>query len=460
MSNICVIGAGYVGLVTAACFAELGHQVCCLEIDPDKVNSLQRGKLPVYEPELLDLWQRHYCSGRLSITGNYQEGLRGKDFAFITVGTPSTSNGNPDLSWVRSAARSIAESASSPMTVVIKSTVPVGTAEMVAGIICCNKQPSDFPVVSNPEFLREGLAVYDFMHPTRVVVGARSAEAAKAVAALYEGLNSPIIFCDPGTSEMSKYVSNAILASRISFINEIALLCDKLGVDVKRVAQVAGMEPRCGDGYLGAGLGFGGSCLPKDLRALIHVAEKQGAAIPMIRAIMQINRGQPHIVINKLQRLIGPLNGKTVGILGLSFKPNSDDMREASSISVVALLQGRGCRVKAYDAAAMDTAEKLLHGVKFCASPYEVAEESDALVLVTEWEEFKRLDMERIRCSMKTPVLVDGRNLYEPADMAAVGFVYEGIGRCGFSPKQPHLVSNETAMPIRGAGKEMIAISE
>ncbi len=430
MSNISVIGAGYVGLVTAACFAELGHKVKLIEINPDRVNSLQSGIMPVAEEGLPELWERHYKEGRLSVTNDYAQGLADSEFAFITVGTPSASNGKPDLKWVQSAAKSIADTASSPLIIVLKSTVPIGTADIVSGILSRHcRNGYDFPVVSNPEFLREGIAVHDFMHPFRVVVGSYNQDAINAVAKLYESLNSPLITCDNRTAEMSKYASNVFLATRISFINEIALLCDEYGVDVKKVAKITGMEPRCGDGYLGAGLGWGGSCLPKDVRGLIHMAKTHKVATPLLCAVEQINEQQPQLVIDKLQRLIGSLEGKTVGLLGLSFKPDSDDMREARSLLVIKLLEENGCNIRAYDPLAMETTAGFFPDVTYCADAYEVAAGSDALILVTEWDEFKELDMEKVVSLMNRPVMVDGRNLYDPDDMVAAGFIYEGIGR-------------------------------
>ncbi len=438
VKSISVIGAGYVGLVTAACFAELGHRVTLLEIDGERLNALEQGVLPVHEPDLPELWQRHWAGGRLRLTSDYEQGLDGSEFVFIAVGTPSTRNGRPDLRWVRSAARGIAEAANGPIIVVNKSTVPVGTADLVAGIIARYKRSNhNFAVVSNPEFLREGLAVFDFLHPIRVVVGSADVNAAQAVAQLYEPLGCPIILCDARTAELSKYASNAFLAARISFINEIALLCDKLGVNVVDVARVVGMEPRCGDGYLGAGLGWGGSCLPKDVRGLIYMAASRGVSAPLIRSVLRVNLRQPRMVVAKLQKLLGSTKGKTVGILGLSFKPNSDDMREASSLSVISLLQEQGCRIKAYDPVAMKTAAKLMPTVTYCADAYEVAEGSDALILVTEWDEFKELDMRRISSSMNCPILIDGRNLYDPEQMIKAGFIYEGVGRGEISRKQP-----------------------
>lgn len=438
MKNISVIGGGYVGLVTAACFAELGHKVSLLEIDPGKLNSLGHGVIPISEPGLPELWKSNQAEGRICVTSNYIQGLLGADFVFIAVGTPSTRNGKPDLKWVRSAAKSIAEAASGPLTVVIKSTVPVGTADLVADILACHgRNGYSFPVVSNPEFLREGLAVFDFMNPTRIVVGGTNQSATDAVAELYATIDSPTIMCDNRTAEMSKYASNVFLATRISFINEIALLCEEYGVDVTKVARVAGLEPRCGDGYISAGLGWGGSCLPKDVRGLIYMAETRKVPFPLVRAVERINHRQPLLVVEKLQRLVGSLEGKTIGVLGLSFKSGSDDMREARSILVISLLEEYGCQVKAYDPVAMEIAAKLMPQVIYCNDAYEVASGSDALILVTEWDEFRELNMERIATSMKRPILIDGRNFYNPEEMVQNGFMYEGIGRNGIVLKKP-----------------------
>ena len=430
MSNISVIGAGYVGLVTAACFAELGHKVSLLEIDPERLSALERGEMPISEPGLAEFWQRHQAEGRICVTGSYIRGLLGAEFVFIAVGTPSTRSGKPDLKWVRLAARSIAEAASGPLVVVLKSTVPVGTADMVAGILRrYGRNGHRFPVVSNPEFLREGAAVYDFMNPTRIVVGALEAGVADGVVRLYQSLDSPVIVCDNRSAEMSKYVANVFLATRISFINEIARLCDAYGVDVVQVEKVVEKEPRCGKGYLRAGLGWGGSCLPKDVRGLIHIAKSRGVPLPLVRTVQQINQRQPQLIIEKLRRLLGSLEGKTVGVLGLSFKPDSDDMREACSLSVVACLEEQGCRVKAYDPLAMESASRLMHEVTYCADAYEVARGSDALILVTGWDEFRKLDMKKMTHLMRHAVLVDSQNFYNPDEMIQAGFIYEGVSR-------------------------------
>ncbi len=430
MSNISVIGAGYVGLVTAACFAEMGNRVTLIEIDEQKVHNLNQGILPVHEADLPRLWQQNWSLGRLHVTGSYAEGLKDSEFTFIAVGTPSAANGKPDLKWVRLAAKSLAENASGPLIVVMKSTVPVGTADMVAKILEREKKISfDFPIVSNPEFLREGVAVYDFMNPTRIVVGSADKSAVEAVSRLYASIHSPLYTCDNRTAEMSKYASNVFLANRISFMNEIALLCDELGVDVVQVSKIVGHEPRCGEGYLSAGLGWGGSCLPKDVKGLLYMGKSHGVSLPIITATQQINQRQIQVPVHKLQRLLGPLNGKTIGILGLAFKPDSDDLREASSLSLISLLLEYGCQIKAYDPVAMEGAAKLRPAVTYCGNSYAVAENSDALILVTEWDEFRKLDLPRLAGLMRSPIMIDGRNFYNPDQLVEAGFIYEGIGR-------------------------------
>jgi UDPglucose 6-dehydrogenase len=401
-----VIGGGYVALVTAAGFAELGHRVSLLETDPAKLAALERGILPVGEPGLPELWQRNQAEGRIRVTGSYMPGLLGAEFVFIALGIPSTSTGKPDLKSLRLAAENIAQVAREPLVVVLKSTVPVGTADITAGTLtrhCQNRH--GLPVVSNPEFLREGLAVFDFFHPIRVIVGSSDKSATEAVARLYEPLDAPVIMCDNRTAEMSKYASNGFLATRISFMNEMALLCDAYGVDVMRVADIMEMDPRFGRGYLNAGLGWGGSYLPKDVRGLIYMAKNHGIPMKLVRAAQQINQRQPQLLIRKL--------------------------REARSLSIIALLEEQGCRIRAYDPLAMETAAKLMHEVTYCADAYEVAKGSDALIIVTEWDEFRELDMQVIASLMNRRILIDGRNLYDPDAMIQAGFMYEGIGHRG-----------------------------
>ncbi|OGO20820.1 MAG: hypothetical protein A2144_03480 [Chloroflexi bacterium RBG_16_50_9] len=445
MTTISVIGAGYVGLVTAACFAELGHRVNLLEIDHERLNALERGILPISEPNLPEVWQRNLAEGRIRVTGNYIEGLLNSRFAFIAVGTPSTKNGKPNLKWVRLAVKNIAEAASEPIIAVIKSTVPVGTGDLVARLLTCHgRNGHSFPVVSNPEFLREGLAVFDFMHPNKVLVGASDRNAADAVAELYKPLDAPIIICDNRTAEMSKYVSNVFLATRISFVNEVARLCDEYDVDIIQVAKIVGTDPRFGGGYMSAGLGWGGSCLPKDVKGFIHMAKVRKVNLPLVRAVKRINQQQPGVAVRKLRQLLGSLEGRTIGVLGLSFKPDSDDIREASSIFVIRLLEQQGCRIRAYDPAAMKAVAKILPQVTYCNDAYEVAKGSDALILATEWDEFKELDMTIIYSLMHQPIIIDGRNIYDPEKMSQIGFIYEGMGRHGIREKraEPVLLSS------------------
>ena len=439
MSHICVIGAGYVGLSTAVCFADMGHKISLVEIDLEKLTALKDGIMPINEPGMSKLWQDNAKAGRISVTNQYPEGLAGADFIFIAVGTPSATNGEPDLKWVRLAAKNISQAVSGPAIVVIKSTVPVGTAAIVENIIAHNnKEGYDLPVVSNPEFLREGAAIYDFMHPSRVVIGSSDTEAIDAIAGLYEPLNSQVIACNNRTAEMSKYACNAFLATRISFMNELALLCDEYNVDIVKVAEVMGMDPRFGSGYLNAGLGWGGSCLPKDLKGLIHMAKKRGFPVRLLRAVQQINQQQVHVIIRKLNQFLGSLEGKTIGILGLSFKPDSDDIREARSLAVISLLEDQACHIKAYDPdpVVIQKCARLKIDVKYCADAYEVAKDSDALVLVTEWQEFGELDMPALAAMMKQPVFLDGRNFFDPDKLIQAGFIYEGIGRCSQSTQE------------------------
>jgi UDPglucose 6-dehydrogenase len=430
VKSICVIGAGYVGLVTGTCFADLGNQVIILDIDEGRIERLRNGVMPIYEPGLEELVRRNAGMGRLSFTTSYEEGLAQAEFVFIAVDTPSGAEGEADLRSVRAAASAIAAVMDHPLIIVNKSTVPIGTGDWVADIINRHRRNGvDFWVVSNPEFLREGSAVHDFLNPDRVVLGSMSREAAEKVAQLYLPLRAPIIVTDLRTAEMIKYASNAFLASRISFINEIASICERLGADVKEVAAGMGYDKRIGPAFLDAGLGFGGSCFPKDVRALAHMAAIHGCHPQLLRAVLEINADQRRQVVQKLRDLLGGLDERTIGILGLAFKPNTDDMREAPALELIHLLQHEGARIKAYDPVAMDNARRVLPDITYCTDPYQVAEGADALVVATEWNEFKHLDLERVRKAMRRPVLVDGRNIYDPEAMIALGFTYRGVGR-------------------------------
>jgi UDPglucose 6-dehydrogenase len=430
MRNICVIGVGYVGLVTGTCFADLGHQVTCIDVDDSKIEKLSAGVMPIYEPGLEEVVRRNAQSGRLFFSSSYKDALRDAEFAFIAVGTPQGSGGEADLKYVRTAARCIGETMEHPLIIINKSTVPIGTGDWVADIIRrYQPEPIEFSVVSNPEFLREGSAINDFMAPDRIVLGSLDPEAAAQVAQLYLSLRAPIMITDLRTAEMIKYASNAFLAARISFINEIASICEALGADVKEVAVGMGYDRRIGPDFLDAGIGYGGSCFPKDVQALAHMAAVHGCHPQLLRAVMDINTDQRRRIVHKLRELLGTLDEKTVGVLGLAFKPNTDDMREAPSVELIHLLQSEGARIQVYDPVAMVNANLYLHDVKLCQDAYEVAEGADGLVIVTEWNEFKHLALPRLKKVMRQPFVVDGRNLYDPELMKALGFTYRGVGR-------------------------------
>ncbi len=431
MKNIAVIGVGYVGLVTGACFADLGNKVVALDINEEKIEGLKQGIMPIYEPGLAEVVERNVRAGRLSFTTSYAEAIKDAEFVFICVGTPSGVDGEADLQYVRQAAESIAEVMDHELIIVNKSTVPVGTGDWVAEIVRkAQPKPIPFAVVSCPEFLREGSALHDFMNPDRTVLGSLNQEAADKVAQLHLPLRAPIIVTDLRTAEMIKYASNAFLATKISFINEIANICEALGADVKEVAVGMGADKRIGPLFLDAGVGFGGSCFPKDVLALKHMATVNGKHPQLLQAVIDINAYQRKQVIIKLRELLGEdLSGKVIGLLGLAFKPNTDDMRDAPSITIAEMLLEAGAIVKGYDPVAMRVASTILKGVTLCENPYALAEGCDAVVVVTDWNEFKQLDMPRIRDLMKQPVIVDGRNIYDPAHMAALGFRYRGFGR-------------------------------
>jgi len=434
-----VIGTGYVGLVTGTCFADLGNQVTCVDIVSEKIERLKQGILPIYEPGMEELVERNVNAGRLHFTTSYREGLDNCEFIFIAVNTPTgTSQGGADMRYVESAARSIAEELDHYAVIVNKSTVPVGSGDVVTRIVRNNLARPDvrFGVVSNPEFLREGSALLDFQNPDRVVLGSSDPEAARQVATLYLPLRARIQITDLYTAEMIKYASNAFLATKISFINEIAQICERLGADVKEVAVGMGYDKRIGRAFLDAGLGYGGSCFPKDVRALAHMAGEAGLHPQLLNAVMDINHDQRRLIVTKLSSILGSLRGCTIGILGLAFKPNTDDMREAPSVDIIRWVTNQGATVRVYDPVAMQTGHDALEreGIRMesvicCNNAYEVAEGADALVMVTEWNEFKSLNMLQLCNSMRRPVLIDGRNIYEAAEMNRVGFIYRGMGR-------------------------------
>ena len=430
MKKICVIGVGYVGLVTAACFSDLGNKVIALDIDEAKIRCLKKGVMPIYEPGLNELVERNVKSGRLIFTTSYEQGLDGAEFVFIAVGTPSGVDGEADLRHVAAVAQKIAQTMSAPLIIINKSTVPVGTGDWVADIVR-QHQPVEIPfsVVSCPEFLREGSAINDFMQPHRTVLGSLDPEAAEKVAQIHLPLRAPIMITDLRTAEMIKYASNAFLATKISFINEIANICEELGADVKEVAIGMGYDQRIGPHFLEAGLGYGGSCFPKDVKALTYMAAEKGRHPQLLNAVMEINDDRRSITVNRIEEMLGNLNGKLVGLLGLSFKPNTDDMREAPSIDIAKGLIKKGAHVRAYDPAAMKWAKMILPEVEMKSNPYELADGCDALIVVTEWNEFKLLDLQQIYQIMQRPVILDGRNIYDPDKLSRMGFTYRGFGR-------------------------------
>ncbi len=433
---ITVVGGGYVGLITSACFTRLGHQVYCLEIDHARAEALQDDRLPIKEPGLAEIWERGRASGLLNVTRSYREAMKNSGFVFLAVGTPAKANGSVDLRQVISAIRSAAtnsDEGEAPV-IVLKSTVPPGTAELVAEV-WREYRPDDEPrVVSNPEFLREGQAVFDFMRPARIVVGAAERETAELVGALYEKLRRPVIYTSSRAAEMIKYASNAFLCTKVSFINELAALCEEIGVDVVDVGEALGMDPRIGSSYLDAGLGWGGSCLPKDIGGLIWSASRMGVHTPVLSAAVKINKRQVRLAAARLESLIGDLNGKTIAVWGLAFKPNCDDIRESPALALVRQLAEYGSNVRAYDPVAMDEAAKLFPEVEYCAGPYEAAAGADAIVLATAWSQFGSLDFDRLRELVRRPLILDGRNFLAGEAATDAGFIYVGIGRAVSGP--------------------------
>jgi UDPglucose 6-dehydrogenase len=431
MKNICVIGSGYVGLVTGTCFADLGNNITLVDIDPRKIEMLNKGDMPIYEPGLAETVKRNTDAGRMHFTTSYDEGLKDAEFVFICVGTPSGVDGEADLQYVRAASQTVGEKMDHPLIIINKSTVPVGTGDWTTEIIeRAQPEPIEFSVVSCPEFLREGSAIADFMTPDRTVFGSTNRAAAEKVAELYAPLDAPIVITDIRTAEMIKYASNAFLATRISFINEISIICERLGADVTEVARGMGIDKRIGPHFLQAGIGFGGSCFPKDVKALANMAQTHGMHPQLLNAVMEINAFQRrHITLKVREMLDGNVDGTTIGVLGLAFKQNTDDIRESPSLTVVRSLINQGATVKVYDPVAMENANEEVQGMILCDNSYDVAKDSDALLLLTPWNEFKQLDMKRILATMKQPILVDGRNMYDPDEMRAMGFNYRGVGR-------------------------------
>lgn len=428
--KVTVAGAGYVGLVTGACFAELGNEVICVDVDQDKIDKLNQNIIPIYEPGLEELAVRNKKEGRLTFTTNLKNAIKESGIIFICVGTPPKENGEADLSYVDSVARTIAEVMDSYKVIVEKSTVPVQTGEKVKHTIkAYNSHNVEFDVVSNPEFLREGSAVSDFMNPDRVVVGCESEKAKKIMQKIYEPLKAPILFTDIKSSEIIKHASNSFLATKISFINAIANICELSGANVEKVAEGMGLDKRIGRSFLNAGIGYGGFCFPKDAEAFIRISEKLGYDFKLLKEVQEINSNQRKNFVQKIEKALWVVKGKTIGILGLAFKPNTDDMRFAPSVDIIGQLQKEGAIIKAYDPEAMARAKSALRDVCYCNNPYDVAKDADALVVITEWNEFKQLDLKKIKSLMRNSLIIDGRNLYNPEEVRKEGFSYISIGR-------------------------------
>jgi UDPglucose 6-dehydrogenase len=429
--NICVVGTGYVGLVTGAVFADLGNEVVCVDNQPHKVAELRAGRMPIYEPGLEEMVARNVADGRLAFTTDLDGAIRRSVIVFITVGTPPASDGQTDLTAVGEVARSIGQAMERYTVVVNKSTVPVGTGDFVRDMIARQqKKPVPFDVVSNPEFLREGSAIEDTLRPDRIVIGAPTQQVAMTLLELYAPLERPMIITDVHSAEMIKYASNAFLSTKISFINAIANICEAAGADVTQVMKGMGLDPRIGSAFLSAGLGYGGSCFPKDSDSLVHTAATLGYDFALLRAVVEINRERAAHFVEMMEKPLNPMDGRVIAVLGLAFKANTDDMREAKSVEVVNGLLQRGASVRAYDPVATENARGILpSSVVYCDSPYEAATGADAVALVTEWNEFKFLNLERLRSVMRRPLIFDGRNIWEPERMRRLGFEYHSIGR-------------------------------
>lgn len=430
--KVSVIGTGYVGLATATVFSELGNEVIGADIDKDKIDKLNKGIMPIFEPGLKELVERNMKEKRLRFTHENSIAINHGDIIFICVGTPPKVTGETDLKYVEAVAKEIAQTMNSYKIIVHKSTVPVETGEKVKKIIQENvKQDVNFDVVSNPEFLREGTAIKDTMEPDRIIIGADSEKAIEMMKNLYSPIKAPLIITDIRSAELIKHASNAFLATKISFINAVAQICELSGANVDKVAEGMGYDKRIGRAFLNAGIGYGGFCFPKDIQAFIKIAGEYGYDFQLLKATRNINQEQKQNFVKKVKGILKDLNGKKIGILGLSFKPNTDDMRFAPSIYVINELQKEGAKIKAYDPEAMEKAKSVLNGIEFCKDPYEVSKNSDVLLILTEWNEFKELDLKKIKSLMKNPLIIDGRNIYNPENMKKEGFSYISIGRKG-----------------------------
>ena len=431
--NICVIGTGYVGLVTGACFAEFGLNVTCVDNDEQKIALLQKGTSPIFEPGLEEILKRNLREGRMAFTTEIDKAVDKSLVIFIAVGTPSKKDGSVDMTYIDEVARKIGENLNGYKVIATKSTVPVGTGERIRKIVQQYERGNiNFDIVSNPEFLREGSAIEDFMRPNRVVIGATSEQAMAIMKDLYSPLyliEAPFVITNIETAEMIKYASNAFLATKVSFINEVANICERVGADVNVVAKGMGLDQRIGSKFLHAGPGYGGSCFPKDTVGIAKIAEKHGYRFEIVRSVMKVNEKQKERMVAKVKEALGNLRGKTIAILGLSFKPNTDDMREAPSLKIIHSLQKEGANIKAYDPKAMEVAQKIFKKIEYGKDAYDAAKGSDALLIMTEWNQFRNLDLKRLQKIMKAPVFLDFRNIYEPAKMREMGFKYFAVGR-------------------------------
>lgn len=428
--KIAVIGAGYVGLVTAACFAELGHKVVSIDNDKTKIRILKKGKPHFYEPGLEPMIRRNLKAGRLRFTPDVLSGVRGSDVVFIAVGTPPREGGDADLSQIERVARLVARSIKRYMLIVEKSTVPVQTGERIKQTIASTvRNNASFDVASNPEFLREGSAIHDFLHPDRIVLGTDSQRARAILKELYKDIKGPLIFTDINSAEIIKHASNSFLAMKISFMNAISRLCEATGADVGEVANGIGLDKRIGRSFLNTGIGFGGFCFPKDLAAFIRISEKLGYDFALLKEVEKINETQWKHFVEKVRDGLWNIAGKTIGVWGLSFKPNTDDMRYAPSIEIIRSLETDGAKIKAYDPQAMAKAKRVLPGIRVCRSAYEACRGCDCLLILTEWDEFKTIDLKKVKKALKTPLIIDGRNLFHPKEMAKLGFRYISMGR-------------------------------
>lgn len=431
--HIAVIGTGYVGLVTGACFAEFGVEVTCVDVDKNKIDRLNQGIIPIYEPGLDQIVEKNVKAGRLHFTTEIKSAVEQALVIFLAVGTPPKEDGSPDMSYYQSAAQSIAEHMNGYKVLVTKSTVPVGTGKWLREFVKDSQViKTNFGVASNPEFLREGAAIQDFMRPDRVVIGSNEEDAIAIMKDLYRPLyiiETPIVITSLEAAELIKYAANAFLATKITFINEIANLCDAIGCDVHDVARGMGMDKRIGNKFLHPGPGYGGSCFPKDTRALTTVADQFGVETLIVDSVIEANERQRQAMIRKIEKLVGDLNGKQIGVLGLSFKPETDDMRESPATDIILELQKRGAKIKAFDPVAMEEAKHLLPDIEYATDEYNAIEGADALIFLTEWNQFRALDMERVKKLLKSPKIADLRNIYEPNDMRELGFEYVGVGR-------------------------------